>query len=255
MAVTWILDFDYDFTAPETISHFVESFVILPRETVVVWPEVKYPCVAYGTMRKMMMMVRQPGICEAVFDDYVALRCSHYYRYVYPFLGRRAFIVPFAALRCVEWRTVFGERMFVRPDSNAKPFDAAVVEVDKLVEFAERYWHRGQNELVVVSEVVDLGQEYRCFCRNGRVFCNSSYPEPPYRRAPQKVIDFAQSIARVLLDAGFSSMLTIDIAEGDVLRLVEIGGVNSWGIYGGSVEAFVLAMEKEALERQQDFLL
>ncbi|WP_218025098.1 hypothetical protein [Nocardia jejuensis] len=46
-------------------------------------------------------------------------------------------------------------------------------------------------------------------------------------------------------------MVTVDIGidTGDVLRLVEIGGVNSWGIYGSKVSDFIAAMEAEALDR------
>ncbi|BBM84412.1 ATP-grasp domain-containing protein [Candidatus Uabimicrobium amorphum] len=252
MSVTWILDFDYDFTAPQEVSRHVEKFVVVPQDFLVRWPEVDHPCVAYGTMRKLMMMTRQPEICEAVFDDYLSLRCSYYYRYIYEFLGRKAFIIPFQALTCVSWSEVFSERVFIRPDQNTKPFDAQTVNVGEMDAFVERYRHRSLYDLVVVSEVVELGDEYRCFCRNGRVFCHSSYPEPPYHPAPPRVLEFAEKVATLLLDKGFSSMLTIDVACGDRLRVVEIGGVNSWGIYGANIEDFIRNMEEEAIIRYQE---
>ncbi|WP_372367788.1 ATP-grasp domain-containing protein [Candidatus Uabimicrobium sp. HlEnr_7] len=255
MVVTWIFDFDYDFTAPKSVSAFVDKYVVLPADSIVgSWPDICYPCVAYGTMRKLMGMIRQPKICEAVFDDYSTLRCSYYYRYIYEFLGRAVFIVPFAALGCLRWDEILGERVFIRPDSNCKPFEAEVVAVDSLDDFIERNGYRQQHELVVVSEVVDLGEEYRCFCRDGRVFCHSSYPLPPYTSAPPHVIAFAEKVACLLVQCGFSSMLTIDIACGDRLRVVEIGGVNSWGIYGGCVHSFIKSMEEEAIFRQNDIM-
>ena len=252
MSVTWIFDFDYDFTAPQTVSEYVQNFVVLPQDFLVKPPKVHYPCVASGTMRKLVMMTRQADICEAVFDDYLSLRCSYYYRYVYSFLGRKVFIVPFQALACVPWKEVFAERIFIRPDHNSKPFDAQVVAIEEIDAFIERYHHRSAQELVVVSEVIELGKEYRCFCRNGRVFCHSSYPEPPYDLAPPKVIAFAEKIATLLLQNGFSNMLTIDIADGDCLRVVEIGGVNSWGIYGANITNFIQHMEQEAIARYRE---
>lgn len=42
-------------------------------------------------------------------------------------------------------------------------------------------------------------------------------------------------------------MLTIDVAVGaNGLKLVEVGGVNSWGVYGADPRAFIEAMEAEA---------
>lgn len=252
--VTWILDFDYDFTAPKQISEFLNHFIVLPEKSLITdWPKVQYPCVTYGTMRKVSQLLQQKSLCEAVFDDYISLRCSYYYRKVYKFLKRMAFIVPFSSLEYIDWYKIFSQQIFIRPDSNHKPFEAQIVSIDNIPDFIRKYQHSQHNELVVVSEVVRLGQEYRCFCRNGKVFCHSSYPDP-YHPAPKDVIVFAEKIAQILSETISSNMLTIDIAKNDCLRLVEIGGVNSWGIYGGNIQDFIYHMEQEAIERQS-FLL
>ncbi|WP_238549186.1 ATP-grasp domain-containing protein [Acaryochloris marina] len=50
-------------------------------------------------------------------------------------------------------------------------------------------------------------------------------------------------------------MLTIDIGiHAGEPKLVEIGGVNSWGIYGSNVADFIAAMEEEAIDRWEDFI-
>lgn len=46
-------------------------------------------------------------------------------------------------------------------------------------------------------------------------------------------------------------MITVDVGidPDGIVRLVELGGVNSWGIYGSNVGDFIAAMEAEALTR------
>jgi hypothetical protein len=49
-------------------------------------------------------------------------------------------------------------------------------------------------------------------------------------------------------------MVTVDVGiEAGSLRIVEIGGVNSWGIYGSNVKTFIEVMESEALSRWKDY--
>jgi hypothetical protein len=49
------------------------------------------------------------------------------------------------------------------------------------------------------------------------------------------------------------NMITVDVAFCDSgLKLIEIGGVNSWGIYGVEIPRFIEEMEKEAIKRFQD---
>lgn len=247
----WILDFHPDFPAPEQIAPHLDDPICLPpaRPGFEVWPEVEPPFVGYGTMRTMTRMLRHRPLAEAVFDDYPSLRCSSYYRAVYDLLGRNAVIVPLTALPHLDLHRFFGDRVFIRPDSNYKLFASGVVDVDRAAAFvADHEAHR--DELVVVSEVVRLGPEYRCFCRAGEVFCHSSYPEAPYRPAPPEVIAFAHEAARRFAALSTARMVTVDVAVSeDRLRLVEMGGVNSWGIYGASIPDFIAGMEAEAMER------
>lgn len=247
----WILELDPDFPGPAQVAPHLPEAVVLEaavpgRER---WPEVPAPCVAYGTMATLTRMRRHPPLAGAVFDDYPALRCSAYYRAVYDLLGRAAVIAPMTALAHLPLGRMFGERVFVRSDSNFKHFAAAVVDVADAARFADaRRAHH--DALVVVSEVIDPGAEFRCFCRDGRTFCHSSYPAEPWGPAPPEVIAFAEVAARRLLDAGGPTMVTVDVGVGpDRMRLIEVGGVNSWGIYGGDPGAFIAAMEAEALAR------
>jgi hypothetical protein len=254
--VTWLLELDPDFPGPERVleGHLRarSSGVILldpgppwaPR-----WPQVDGPLVAYGTMRTLRRLQQHRPLSRAVFDDYPSLRCSVYYRHVYDLLGRDAVLVPLAALAHLDLARRFGDRFFVRPESNYKLFPAQIVGSAGARAFVDLQREHA-TELVVVSEVVDLGEEFRCFCRDGEVFAHSSYPAEPWGPAPAGVQRFAAEAAARLRGVTPSGMLTIDVARAadGRLRLVEIGGVNSWGVYGADLPAFVAAMEAEARE-------
>jgi hypothetical protein len=252
--VSWLIELDPDFPGPsQLLAHLREPSVLeKPQPGHELWPDAKPPCVAYGTMRTLTRLQRHPKLGVAVFDNYPALRCTSYYRYVYDLLGRRAFIVPMVALPRLNLASMFGEQVFIRSDSNFKLFAAQVWPSRSVADLLDQQSiHR--EELVVVSEVVSLGQEYRCIFRDGRLVCHSSYPDEPYRPAPAEVIRFAEGVAQRLLQTLGLRMVSVDVAQGsDRLRLVEVGGVNSWGIYGGSPPAFIQAMEAEALERHAE---
>lgn len=252
----WLLERSPHFTDPERLLPLVEAPILIEHGELIgheALPALSGPLAAFGTMSRMRGLLRRPGAADAVFDVYAELRCTRYYRHVYPHLGRAAVFVPMAAMAHLPLRRLFGEQVFVRPDDNTKPFQAAVISTDREA-VAEHLRLNGAHAdgLVVLSEVVALGPEFRCFVRDGVVFAHSSYPERPYRPAPAPVIAFAEQVARDLACTGMN-LLTVDVAWGaDRLRLVEVGGVNSWGLYGADEAAFVAAMEAEALRRHAE---
>ncbi|MGW2662246.1 hypothetical protein ACWCW7_14880 [Nocardia tengchongensis] len=65
-----------------------------------------------------------------------------------------------------------------------------------------------------------------------------------------RVRGFAETVAARLLTRG-ATMVTVDVrvSPDGALRLVELGAVNSWGIYGSNVAEFIAATEAEALAR------
>lgn len=252
MTPTWILETHPEFNAAESLVPFVKSFVWLkpaakPWDRT--WPKVEFPCVAFGTIRTIQALQRFAPLSAAVFDDWAALKCSNYLRYLYDLLGRKTVIVPLKALKQVNLAPLLGETLFVRPDTNDKRMPGVVLTQDQLQSYIANYAPEQGDELVVVSEVVNLGKEYRCFCRDGEVFAHSSYPDEPFEPAPEAVLNFAREVAKRLMGVLPSNMLSVDVAQSsDQIRLVEIGGVNSWGLYGADRQNFVEKMEAEALE-------
>lgn len=254
--VRWLLEEDPDFPGPEALRRAGLVDVVpldpgppwAPR-----WPEVTGPAVAYGTMRTLRRLQGHAPLAHAVFDHYPSLRWSSFLPHVYDLLGREVFLVPLAALPHLDLRRHFDKQVFIRPETNYKLFASGVVDCDQVGSFLDFHAeHRA--ELVVLSQVVELGPEYRCFCREGQVFAHSSYPALPYQPAPPDVLAFAADCARRLLSARSLRLITVDVARAPDgrLRLVEIGGVNSWGVYGCDLPSFVAALEAEALLAWED---
>ncbi|MEU1432243.1 ATP-grasp domain-containing protein [Nocardia sp. NPDC005746] len=251
MRPQWLIDLHEEFPGSAIVAAALDDALIVEAHDAMMgrWPVVQEgrPIVGYGTMPTMRSLRRVPQLGEAVFDDYTMLRCSFYYRHVYDLLGRTAVFVPFSAVPGLPLRRMFdSDQVFIRSDTNYKLFPAGVHEITELGHWLQTY-DQHRDELVVVSEVVLFELEYRCFCRDGRFVCGSSYPIEPYLPVPDHVRDFAETTAKRLLAHG-CTMVTVDVgvSPDGVLRLVELGGVNSWGIYGSNVADFIAAMEAEA---------
>jgi len=254
----WILALSPHFSDPARLRPFLANPIVLtPAQLSGTAPMPVLapgrPRVAFGTMHHMMALLRHPVLGDAVLDRHVALRCSQYYRHVYPHLGQAMVLAPVAALGHLPLQRMFGASVFVRPDGNNKPFEAEVLPTDpeRVADCARRLQHHS-DRLIVLSEVIDPGTEYRCFVRRGRVFAHSSYPRQPHVPAPPAVTAFAEAVAADLAGTGMT-MLTVDVSlSGERLRLVEVGGVNSWGLYGAREEDFVAGMEAEARQAHDE---
>lgn len=253
----WILDFDPDFPGSALVHDRLAAQgapepIVVTRRDILMGNVPKLPdvCVGYGTMHTMTRLARTS---TAVFDDYARLKCSSYYRRIYDMLGRTAVFVPFGALPSLDLARMFGPKVFVRSDTNYKLFPAQLLDVADVATWLDTYREHA-DELVVIAEPIPIAVEYRCFCRRGRFVCGSSYasssPEGPYEPVPSDVQRFAERAATRMADDGMP-MVTVDVAVGDApngyYRLVEIGGVNSWGVYGSNLDDFIAMMEAEAL--------
>lgn len=250
--VTWLLEIHHDFTDPERMIPHVGRHVLLDTDDLRRGkvPQIEGPVVAYGRF-KCLTHLLGTSLSRAVFDDYRSLQCSIYYRHLYPYLHRMAVLIPMIGLTEMNPETVFGKEFFVRPDSNKKPFEAKKVSVDTLGDYlaSHRNFH---HDLVVVSEVISIAREFRCFCREGKVFASSAYPPPDIEVAPPAVIEFSEEVAQTVLQSLGMNMISVDVAvdPDGKCRLIEIGGVNSWGIYGVDENVFAKALEAEAREVQ-----
>jgi hypothetical protein len=213
-------------------------------------------------------MLRQPVVSGGIFDRFEQLRCSNYYHHVYWALGRTAIFVPFGALpEMLHNETVkrlFGDYVFIRPDAAIKEFTGKVISTDPRPqarglppEFA-----RARGGLVVLADKTDIGDEYRVFCRHGKAVCSSSCDVNGRvsNSVPKGAIELAEKVSLALEEA-CGRFISVDIGiekqkpiGAPQVRLIEVNGVNSAGLYGCDVDAFVNAMEAEAEETVSEWI-
>lgn len=89
-------------------------------------------------------------------------------------------------------------------------FAATVVAADELPSFVAGHPHQ-HDQLAVVSEVIEISREYRCFVRQGAFVCGSSYPLPPHTDVPAEVRGFAEDVAAAAASLPLDP-LTVDVA-------------------------------------------
>lgn len=246
----WLLDAPHDFDDALRLEPLLDAPIWLPADPrVSPWPDPPPgPLVAFGAMRTLRRLARHAPLSRAVLDDWSRLSCSSYYAYIYDLLGRDAVFVPMSALHSFGIEQRFGERVFVRPDGNHKPFEARLIGRDDVEMFLAQHKNY-HDELIVLSEPVRFVAEWRCWCRAGALVTASSYPGPPWSQPPPEAVALALEAAR-RLDGGIGEgFYTVDVGVLDTGRvaLVECGGVGSWGLYGCDLEAFVVACEAQAV--------
>ncbi|MCE6958809.1 ATP-grasp domain-containing protein [Cereibacter sphaeroides] len=162
-------------------------------------------------------------------------------------LNRSFVLLPFGALasRAEQMHALFGERLFLRPDSAMKEFPGQVVAARRLgAETAAlgRLHHIDRELLCVVDRAQELPlHEWRFWLADGGIVTCA-----PYAFGPGGVNDAvaAPPCPTVLRDAARRAALALEIWENPVVadlvvdaggepRLVEINGFSTSGFYPG----------------------
>lgn len=281
LKIEWVVETGEVFLDGRDLANAIEArggkvHRIYGRAPHLAWPRIEGGSIplGFGSCNFILMMSRQPTLCEGVLDSHSDLRCSNYYHYVYDLIKGPRIFMPHGALKHAvpELKKIFGDKVFVRPDAAIKQFDGQVFDTDKLAEAdTDIRLSRSKESMVVLGQVQSFDKEYRVFCRNGKAFGHSSYIplDKEWEPAPKEVVELAETVAKRLLDS-VRSMVVVDIGEtktemfdGDPrsgsfakigdgppeFSLIEINGVNSSGFYGCDLNAFIEAMEAEARVR------
>lgn len=137
-----------------------------------------------------------------------------------------------------ELKQLFGDHIFIRPDSSTKPFTGFSVRLEDMgFEHAamSRAAHMSPEEMCFVTSHIDVpGVEYRCWVVDGQVATSASYGweghEEAIGRAPDSVIKAAEKVAQVIEMR--EQVFTADIVEmTDGPRLVELNAISTSGWY------------------------
>lgn len=139
------------------------------------------------------------------------------------------------------------DRIFIRPDSNNKTFNAEVVSRDGFQEFYDYATHapsRGElTTLSVVSSPVKLDQEWRLVISERKVIAGSQYRVDGLVEMAKGYPREAESFANAVANSNSYDphpMYVMDVARsGDKYSLVEIGSINSAGLYCCDIDSIM----------------
>ncbi|MBW3243653.1 ATP-grasp domain-containing protein [Epibacterium sp. DP7N7-1] len=168
-------------------------------------------------------------------------------------LNRDVILLPFGQVeaRAAQLETLFGPRLFMRPDSSKKTFSGCVFDISDIGHevSAQRQIHNIHgDELVAIDRARDIAPfEYRFWLAEGRVITHAAYAleriedAPP---CPPTVARLAEEVARHVEYTLPMVVADFVLDEGGQPRLVEVNGFSTAGFYPGTdFHALVTALD------------
>lgn len=153
--------------------------------------------------------------------------------------------------------------IFIRPNSNNKPFTGQIVFTHEWQAFETEMGAADFNvvptTLCLVAEPVRIYEEYRCLIRRGEYITGSKYyqnGQTEYGPVPDEVVAYANSVPSF---DGLPNLYMLDIGRTDAgFGIVEIGSVHCAGLYEMDQVKFITAVSQEvdlwasSLDKLQD---
>jgi hypothetical protein len=228
-----------------------------PEEANEYFPE--HECVLFrGTLNLGRNILRTSWIPGAYMDE-KNLRCTTYYAYFGQYLlNDKYFILPLSELirrrdEILEYFQSSGE-LFIRPDSNMKPFRAGVFNLQVLntMQSLGSELRRDETTLVLVSKKRSITKEWRFFVYKGEIITGSLYLVGEERIDERIKGGYLVSyLTEVLKQVNWYPELlyTVDICESEgELYILELGSFSCAGEYGCDLSLIVEAGAKAAWE-------
>jgi hypothetical protein len=155
-------------------------------------------------------------------------------------LNQRAFLLPWSKIpgEIEALRTLFGEGVFIRPDSPMKPFAGFSCATDDLArehDALSQTERPGAGELCVISPAKSIAPiERRFWLVDGKAVANAAYswvdPLPQAGPVSSEMMQLASRLAGML--EHHDNALTADLIETeDGPRLVELNAMSTSGFY------------------------
>jgi hypothetical protein len=211
----------------------------------------------YGSMNLMKWLLKRNKWPKLAWYDFPRLRCQSYYSHWGSFLlqQRYAFLPLAEIARKQDWVfETFGHdnRVFIRPDDNAKSFAGGIVQREKFEEWFKlaNFYNPRPDCLAVVSEPQSIHAEWRFIIAQRRVITGSQYrfdgKEVIKNSFPPEAAAFAETVANA---GAFDPhpVYVMDIASTESgYWLVEIGSVCCASLYACDLLAIIAAVGEVA---------
>ncbi|RUT05236.1 hypothetical protein DSM106972_040570 [Dulcicalothrix desertica PCC 7102] len=219
-------------------------------------------CVIFkGTLNLGRNVLKTPWIPGAYLDE-KNLRCSTYYNYFGQFLlNNKYFFLSLGELirrkdEILEYFNSDGE-VFIRPDSNMKPFNAGTFNLNRLntIKALKSELNTNDTILVLVSPKQPITKEWRFFVYKNQVITGSLYLVGEERINEIIKGGYLENyVHKVLACVNWypEALYTIDICESQrELYVLELGSYSCAGEYGCDLDLIIQAGASSAVEEYE----
>jgi ATP-grasp domain, R2K clade family 2 len=222
-------------------------------------------CVIFrGTLSLGRNILKTPWIPGAYLDE-KNLRCSTYYNYFGKYLlNNKYFYLSLKELirRKEEILAYFSSdgEIFIRPDSNMKPFNAGAFNLNKLntVQALTSELNTDEKILVLVSKKQPITKEWRFFVHKNEVITGSLYLVGEERiNETIKGGHLKDYLTQILVSVNWypEALYTVDICESKgELYVLELGSYSCAGEYGCDLNLIIEAGAEAAIEEYEAML-
>ena len=227
----------------------------------------------YGSIQFLKWVTTSPAISsffqgdKGVLNAFFDLRrlawsfyASHWGKYL---LSDKFVILPYGELlRRKDWAyEIFGDSekkaIFVRPVENDKVFTGKVIWRDTFDQDIRKAGYNVEMDfspemLVVIAEPKKVLKEWRLAVVNGKVVSCGLYNVDGWHAEnagegcdDQRVMDLAKQIAEDPWQPCGAYVMDVCSTKDDLVKLLEIGSINSAGWYGMSISAIAKALQED----------
>lgn len=218
------------------------------------------PILAYGSCNFMKWVVSSTNWTH--WCDWKKLECTSYMSYLAPHSIHMDYAyMPFGELihnYRMLYRTYGDQKeytkscMFIRPNSNAKPFHGQVVHYANFEKWHDEHrtaWDIHDDCLCLISMPDSIEREWRIWVYGDKVLTGSLYRPEWQCNIPEAVRIFVEKAITETKFAPFP-LFCMDIAltSSGHLGIIEYGSVNCAGLYSADVSKIVETMEYEAVQ-------
>jgi hypothetical protein len=216
------------------------------------------PVIFYGSLNTAeYLRVLQRNWVPLIWFDAAAFSCRSYYAHWGRYLVQEQYgFFPLAELPRLKRSLyqMFGNEgmIFIRPDDNDKSFSGRLVPEGNFRQWFEETQaaRPAATALAVVSSPVRIEAEWRFVIADRKVVAGTAYKGGAKLANPsdchRKAALFAHEIAAAEWQPRAIFCSDVACCEGDRYRLVEIGGINSAGLYRCDLLPVIRAMNTVA---------
>lgn len=205
--------------------------------------EASGPVVFFGSLETSAFARRLPNIGKGVWRDEDKLRASRFLPVAGELaLNSTAVFVPFGLIETSarRLRTLYGDRVFMRPDASTKRFtgfDFSLDDVSREISFIRQVSGTHDDELMMIDAFRELTtSEIRFWVSDGEIISSAWYHQPGNPTTTQHENEMrvsALSFAR-RFEAHADPVVIDFVMLGDAPKLVEVNGFQTSGIYAGA---------------------